>query len=82
MFVVNIMYSLCYLFMSGVFTIILTKIVESRANRMFKPYFYLSPEIMIILFAAFAVTTVVSAAVPFAMHQKMNIKDLIIKSPD
>ncbi len=82
MFLINILYSLCYLVLSGAFTIILVKIVQSLVYDDFKPYFYQSFEITASLAAAFAVTTIVSAAVPFLIRNKMNIKELIIKTPD
>ncbi len=82
MFLINILYSLCYLVLSGAFTILLTKIVQNLVYDEFKPYFYQSFEITALLAAAFAVTTIISAAVPFLIRNKMNIKELIIKTPD
>ncbi len=82
MFSIHILYSLCCPVLSGGLTIILNRLVQMSVNDDFKPFFYQSIDMTLLLAAAFGAAAVLSAVIPFIVQNKMNIKALILRTPD
>ena len=80
MLLVNALYCVCCLAVSGIITVGLMKLLSVVVFDRFKPYFVNSFAVSAMLSAAFAVTAFASILIPFLLQKKKSVKELLLQS--
>ena len=80
--VISIFYSIVYIAMSGIMSIVIIKTVYQLLHGNFKHYFTFSPKIALPVLAAFMVTAIISIILQYVLQKKKTIKELVLKTPN